>query len=115
MKYPKQKDMGLFIGKKCRFIKSELCRIGLETTTNSGYETTTIGWKSYDYTPPKGFTEGWIVGFGFCFDGAINKPMFGAVGGTYFSPKKQIKYVRVRKTPMGQEIKVLASNIIEVF
>ena len=123
MKHPKQKDMNLFIGKKCKFIKGQLIRNYLKKKIKSdeliieeaSHEETPVKWKPSQFTPKIGYEEGWIVGFGFCFDGSIIKQAFVCGGNAYFSPTKQIKYVRVRLSPTAKEIKVLASNITEVF
>lgn len=127
MKHPKKADMIPFMGKKCRFVKGELHRCGGRkkvkgkevdefSYTYAGYpEETPIKWKTDNFTPTIGFTFGWIVGFGFCFDGAIIKQGFGDGAYKFFKATKRIDYVRVRLTPTSKEIKVLAKNINKVY
>jgi hypothetical protein len=123
MEYPKKADMIPFMGKKCRFIGTELVRHYLKKQIKSGdpmfsdllgyREDVPVRWKSANYTPKIGFTVGWIVGFGFCFDGTIIKDSSDEY--KHFKSSKMIHFVRVRLTPSGRERKVLAKNIRKVY
>ncbi len=128
MKHPKKKDMIPFMGKLCRFVKGELCRTYLKKqikgrtvfdpffdNVHGHGEKTPVRWKIAQFTPKVGFTTGWIVGFGFCFNGYICKESREDGGYKYFRSTKRIDYVRVRLTPTGKEIKVPAKNIKRVF
>lgn len=128
MKHPKKADMAKFMGCKCRFIDGELHRTYLKKKVDGispnkvhflddrhGYaERVPVRWKSSKYTPKVLFTVGWIVGFGFCYNGTIHKDSVQDGGHKYFQADKMIHYVRIRLTPTGKEIKVLAKNITEV-
>lgn len=128
MKHPKQSDMVPFMGKKCRFIKGKLYRcyfkkqIKGRTISDPFYdnkfghaEEIPVKWKPSNHTPLIGFTVGWIVGFGFCFNGSICKEAREDGGNNYFRSTKRINYVRVRLTPNSKEIKILAKNIKKVY
>lgn len=129
MKHPKQVDMVKFMGKPCRYIGGDLHRTYLKKKINGrsindpfsiddtqGYsEESPVRWKASKVTPKIGFTAGWIVGFGFCFDGSICKESAEDGGYKYFRSTKRHNYVRVRLTPTSKEIKVLAKNIKKVY
>lgn len=128
MKHPKQDEMALYVGRVCRFVKGELHRTYLKKQIKGvsisdpfyfnmhGHpEVTPVRWKTAEYTPKEGFTVGWIVGFGFCFDGSIIKQGMGADAWKTFKASKRHNYVRVRLTPTGKELKILAKNIKKVF
>ena len=128
MQQPKQKDMITYMGKLCRFVKGEFHRtygrkqIKGKTISDPFYsnimgypEIVPVKWKTAQFTPKIGFTTGWIVGFGFCFDGSITKQGMGDGSWKTFKSTKRHNYVRIRLTPTGKEIKVLAKNIKKVF
>lgn len=128
MKHPKQADMMSFMGKMCRFIKGEFHRTygrkqikGVDVddpfyfNTYGHPEVVPVKWKTDTFTPKEGFTIGWIVGFGFCFDGSIIKQGIGDGAWKTFKSTKRHDYVRIRLTPTGKEIKILAKNIKKIF
>jgi len=115
MKYPKQKDMATYIGMKCVFIGNGLERVNkietLETAFFSDISLSTHE-KAIDYKwedcygiKSKHKRNGWITGFGFCYDGKLYTES------KFFKKQKMVKYVKVKVTPTGKELKILPENI----
>jgi len=116
LKLPKQNNQKYFMGKICSF-SGEYYRdykkkkIGSNPTRfGSGFENTEtipVKWSIQKHIQQ----TGWIVGFGFCFNGTIEKEGSGDFAFKYFRAKKRVNYVRVRVTPMGKELKIPLSCI----
>jgi len=116
MKYPKTNDQKYFMGKPCLFT-GEYCRVYKKKRISNnpngfGGEpeeviNTPIKWEVQKHKE----MCGWIVGFGFCFNGTIVKEGEGDFSFSYFRAKKRVNYVRVRVTPQGKELKIPLSYI----
>lgn len=113
MRFPKQINQHNYMGKKCEFT-AELCRDYGKERSEDNIEFGTlrkvpVKWKKINN--PKISKTGWIVGFGFCFDGTLCTEVGLGENSKYFSPTKRVNYVRVRQTPTGQELKIPATNL----
>lgn len=117
MKYPKKADQAELMGLKCSFdaeyYRSYLKKkIGVHSTVflddAVNTETIPVKWKKQKHK----IQTGWIIGFGFCFDGFIIKEGFGDLAYKYFRSTKRINYVKVRINTTGPELKIPAYNII---
>ena len=111
MKQPKKIEMENYMGKRCNFT-GEYYRVHLKThqTINpniSGYdEETKVVWRIEKLYHKK---EGWIVGFGYVFNGKVCQD--AEDGYRYFQFDKRVNYVRVRVTAMSPELKIPLSKI----
>ncbi len=109
MKYPKKIDQDVFMGKKCLF-NGEYYRDYLkkQVTRSSMYdsyyeESIPVKWKKTKLKDK----EGWITGFGYCYNGVIKKN----IDERYFHADKRVNYVRVRTSPESKELKIPIENI----
>ena len=108
MKLPNKIDQKDFMCKKCYF-DGEYCReYGLAKEKYSEFSTykdskVPVKWRISKHA----VSEGWIVGFGFVFNGSIIKQD----GDKYFKKSKRVNYVRVRTTPTSKELKIPLKNI----
>lgn len=113
MKYPnsdKQKD---FMGKPCYFDGEYYRDYGKKKISTNKHpmldsfindqESIPVKWKIQNHATQ----AGWIVGFGFVFNGTIEKE----IDYKYFRATKRINYVRVRATPTSKELKIPFRNI----
>ncbi len=109
MIFPKKGKQEKLMGKECTFngkYYRDYGRKKVHVNMNifgSYSESIPVKWK-VSKCPP---TKGWIVGFGFCFNGSIETDPEG----NYFSASKRINYVKVKISPTGKEIKVPAHNL----
>lgn len=112
MKHPKKADQAELMGLKCSF-NAEYYRDYGKEKSEYGHEfghvrKTPVKWKKQKHKQK----TGWIVGFGFCFDGTLKSEVSLGEDYKYFVSSKRVDYVRVRLTTTGPEIKVPAINII---
>jgi len=111
MKFPKQKEQDKYMGRLCSFNAELYKDYGKEKSKeNEDFGVTrTVPVKWIKCKPQK--SSGWIVGFGFCFNGTLCTETNLGPGYKYFRASKRVNYVRVRTTPMGKELKVPTSSI----
>lgn len=107
MKIPKQKFQENYMGKLCYF-SAEYIRTYLKkkVVSISYDEKIPVRWKIQKHKQQ----TGWIVGFGFCFDGTITG--HGGNDYTTFDDRKRVNYVKVRTTPTSPERKVPIESIV---
>lgn len=113
MRFPKQSNQPDYMGKKCEFTAELYRDYGRERSEgNSEFGTTRkvpVKWKKINH--PKIPKIGWIVGFGFCFNGTLCTDTGLGENCKYFTATKRVNYIRVRQTPTGQELKIPAANL----
>jgi len=106
MKYPKKADQDVCMGRRCVFT-AEYYRDYLKNQNVIGSLCneikTPVKWRKQKHLQQ----FGWVVGFGFVFNGHILKD----ISYKRFKSTKMVKYVRVRKTPSGPELKIPPQNI----
>lgn len=111
MKFPKKIHQELYMGKKCTFTHELYRDYGKEKNignTEFGVtRTVPVKWSKYELQK----NSGWIVGFGFCFNGTIVTEVGLGENCKYFRASKRVNYVRVRETPTGRELKVPINSI----
>lgn len=117
MKYPKQIDQKNYMGKPCWFT-GEYCRTyGKEIVTykvNPCFDTykypiskISVKWRIQSHLKQ----VGWIVGFGFVFNGTLHIHRHTSGDAKFFKSSKRVNYVRVRVYPQGPELKIPLSKI----
>lgn len=101
MKFPKQKDQGQFIGKRCEF-KKTLYRDNYSTKNK-------VTWKRQHRIPK----EGWIVGFGCTYNGSFVPHGWDEYYSNefYFVPSKRVNHIKVRTRPDGKSIKIFPLDL----
>lgn len=113
MKHPKQINQHNYMGKKCEFIAELYRDYGKERNEgNTEYGTmrrVPVKWRKIKH--PKISKTGWIVGFGFCFNGTLCTDTGLGEVGKYFDPVTRVNYVRVRQTPSSKELKIMANDL----
>lgn len=112
MRYPAKNKQEQLMGRRCTFNKEYIRsykrkKIVLNKELGGDDELVPVKWEIC-----KGWKEetGFIVGFGFCFNGTLHKNGIDQ-GLKYFVATKRVNYVRVRKTVSSRELKIPASCI----
>ena len=116
MIHPKKAEQHKYMGKRCSFtafyyrgyLKKKIgvnSSVFLDSEINT--ETVPVKWKKQKHK----LKFGWIVGFGFCFNGSIEKEGSGQSSYKYFKPTNRVDYVSVRTSTAGKEIKVSAYDL----